>query len=98
MTNIFGFSRDNAKIILKIIRNTLIKNNPENKIIYKRKYNIAIQKINILFEEIELSLEGLKDKEFMVFHDAFQYFEKQFSLNNIGQITSRPHLNISIKS
>ena len=90
--------KNNAKIMLKIIRNALIKNSPENKATYKRKYNIAIQKINILFKEIELELENLEDKEFIVFHDAFQYFEKQFSLRNIGQITDNPHLNISIKS
>ena len=38
------------------------------------------------------------DKNFMVYHDAFHYFEQQFGLTNIGAITVNPHLNISILS
>ena len=88
----------NAKRILKIIKDNLEKMNPKHTKTYRKKYDIAIQRINALYQELELELEPLKNKKFIVFHDAFQYFENQFFLQNAGQITQKPHLNVSIKN
>ena len=32
----------------------------------------------------------MKDRPFVVFHDAFQYFDKRFGLNNVGSVTVDP--------
>ncbi len=87
----------NAKKILKTIRNELIKSYPQNAQIYKNNYKIAVKKMDDLYEDLRDQLNNVRDKEFIVFHDASQYFEEQFHLNNVSAITTNPHFNVSIK-
>lgn len=87
----------NAKEMLEIIKEELTKLYPINKKFYEKNYEIAVRKIDNLYEELEKQLKPVKDKKFIVFHDAFHYFEHQFNLNNIGAISVHPHGNVSIK-
>lgn len=88
----------NAKEILKIIRDELTILYPENSAIYSKNYKVAVKEIDELYQELHSKLNNYKDKKFMVYHDGFQYFERQFNLNNIGVIANNPIHNISIKS
>lgn len=88
----------NAKLMLFTIKNELSKIYPQNAEIYETNYKSSVEKIDILFEQLRDQLKGLKNEKFMVFHDAFQYFENQFNLNNVGYISKNPHYNVSIKS
>ena len=47
---------------------------------------LEFQKINELKIELNEQLSPIKDKPFVVFHDAYQYFEKSFGLNAVGSI------------
>ncbi len=94
----FWLDTKNAKAILLTIANELTKIYPENLAIYDRNYKASINQIDALFNDLEEQLKGLENEKFMVFHDAFQYFENQFGLNNVGYISKNPHLNVSIKS
>jgi zinc transport system substrate-binding protein len=87
----------NVKEMLEVIKDELVKLNPVKAEIYQENFRHAINKIDILYEELRDRLAPLEGK-FMVFHDAFHYFENQFNLQNLGAITVKPHHNISIKS
>ncbi|WP_449396678.1 metal ABC transporter solute-binding protein, Zn/Mn family [Devosia riboflavina] len=43
-----------------------------------------------LKNEISQTLDGVKDKPFIVFHDAYQYFENRFGLDIAGTVTVSP--------
>lgn len=94
----FWLDTKNAKEILLIIKKELTQIYPQNKEIYEKNYQIFENELYLLYAGIKNDLKDLKNEKFMVFHDAFQYFENQFSLNNIGYISKNPHFNVSIKS
>ncbi len=80
-------SPDNAVKIIKKINKELSLFFPENAKTYDQNANQMIKKINQLKVELKNELSGIKDKPFVVFHDAYQYFEKSFGLNAVGSVT-----------
>ena len=48
--------------------------------------------------EIEAELAPIKDKPFIVFHDATQYFEKRFGVPAAGSVTAGRSLPASISA
>ncbi len=44
----------------------------------------------MLTKEVASELEPVKDKPFIVFHDAYQYFENRFGVKAAGSITVSP--------
>ena len=41
---------------------------------------------------IDADLEPVKDSSYIVFHDAYQYFESRFSIPALGSITLSPEI------
>ena len=79
-------SPDNAIKIVNKVNEELSLFFPENKKIYNDNSSIIINKINNLKKELTKDLAPIKDKPFIVFHDAYQYFEKTFGLNAVGSV------------
>jgi len=79
-------SPDNAVKIIKKINKELNLFFPENAKTYDQNANQMIKKINQLKIELKNELSGIKDKPYIVFHDAYQYFETSFDLNAVGSI------------
>ena len=75
----------NAKIIVKKVTNQLSKLDNENSSIYKSNSKKALKEIDKLIKEVKSSIN--KDAKVVVFHDAYQYFEKRFNVNIIGALT-----------
>mgnify|MGYP001460217112 FL=1 len=65
---------------------------PENINIYKDNAKKAIKEIKKTDLVIKTMLDSIKDKPYIVFHDAYQYFEKAYGLNAIGSILIDPEL------
>ena len=65
---------------------------PQNAKIYDENSKIMIDKIKKLKTELDKELAPIKDKPYVVFHDAYQYFEKAYNLNAIGSILLDPEL------
>jgi zinc transport system substrate-binding protein len=59
---------------------------PENAETYDKNANQMIKEINQLKVELKKELSGIKDKPYIVFHDAYQYFETSFGLNAVGSV------------
>ena len=79
-------SPDNAVKIIKKVNKELSLYFPENAKTYNKNTNQMIKKINELEVELKNELSGIKDKPYIVFHDAYQYFETSFGLNAVGSV------------
>ena len=79
-------SPDNAVKIIKKINKELSLFFPENAKTYNQNANQMIKKINQLKVELKKEMLGIKDKPYIVFHDAYQYFETSFNLNAVGSV------------
>ena len=82
---------DNAIKMIKAITRQLSKVYPENRDTYKANARSYVQKITALDSELSAALSNSKESPFIVFHDAYQYFEKHYGLNGVGSITFDPH-------
>jgi len=79
-------SPDNAVKIIKKINKELSLFFPENAKTYNQNANQMIKRINKIKVELKNELSGIKDKPYVVFHDAYQYFETSFDLNAVGSV------------
>ena len=79
-------SPDNAIKIVKKVNQELSLLFPDNASQYKENSNNIINKIRDLKSELTKDLAPIKDKPYVVFHDAYQYFEKAFGLNAVGSV------------
>ena len=75
----------NAKVILKEMAEHLIENDQENASVYKSNLKKALKDIDKLTKDVKSELN--KDFKSIVFHDAYQYFEKRFDVNVLGAFT-----------
>jgi len=80
-------SPDNARIWLNLIASQLSIVDPENAGIYFANAAAARSEIEALKTEVNSLLEPVRGKKFIVFHDAYQYFEKAFDLSASGAIS-----------
>ncbi|MGY9058977.1 MAG: zinc ABC transporter substrate-binding protein [Candidatus Puniceispirillales bacterium] len=77
---------DNGIKIVQKVNKELSLLFPENSQIYNKNATNIINKITELKSELKEELLSIKDKPYIVFHDAYQYFEKVFGLNAVGSI------------
>lgn len=72
------------------IEKTLSAADPDNAATYHANLEAVLGRLDKLETEIRSMLEPVKGKGFIVFHDAYQYFESRFGLNAAGSITVNP--------
>jgi zinc transport system substrate-binding protein len=87
---------NNARQMIMIIADKLGRIFPDNQIRYQENAQNMLLQIDQLDAEITGILEEVKDKPYIVLHDAFQYFEHQHGLNGVGSITIEPNQPPSI--
>ena len=78
---------DRAIKMVKAITRELSDLYPENRDTYKANARAYIAKIKTLDAEIAQSLAAVNQHRFIVFHDAYQYFEKRFGISTAGALT-----------
>ena len=75
----------NAKVILSEMAEHLIENDQKNEAKYKANLKKAHKDLDKLTKKVKSELN--KDFKSIVFHDAYQYFEKRFGVNVLGAFT-----------
>ena len=80
----------NARKIVALMAQELSAIYPQNRDIYQANAAAYSKKIEALDTELGTLLAGVQHKPFMVFHDAYQYFERAYGLRGIGSITLEP--------
>ena len=80
-------SPENAKIWLNLIAAQLSTADPENAGTYFTNAAIALTETDTLMTEVSAMLEPIRGTRFIVFHDAYQYFETVFDFPASGAIS-----------
>lgn len=86
----FWLDPENAKLMVTQIATTLSEADPENAAAYQANAKAELVKLDDLEAELTATLAPLADKPFVVFHDAYQYFESRFGLDVAGSVTVTP--------
>lgn len=77
----------NAKVWINKIEAVLSKQDPANQALYRANAKKSLAKLDILIISTSHRVEKLGDIRFIVFHDAYQYFEKRFAIIAAGSIS-----------
>jgi zinc transport system substrate-binding protein len=80
----------NAKAMAAEITTTLVAADPANALSYQANAKALDDKLDALDAEIAGIVSPVKDKPFIVFHDAYQYFEHRYKVRVAGSITVSP--------
>ena len=83
---------DNAKAMTRAISNALSAADAANAALYSKNAAALINRLDQLSEELRSTVAPLRDKRFVVFHDAYQYFEARYGLESSGAITLNPEV------
>ena len=75
----------NAKVILFEMSKHLIELDAKNESVYRDNLSKAYNEIDILTKDVTAELD--QSVASIVFHDAYQYFEKRFNVNILGAFT-----------
>jgi zinc transport system substrate-binding protein len=86
----FWLDPENAKLMVTQIAATLSAADPANASAYQANAATEILALDALETELMTALSPVKDKPFIVFHDAYQYFEARFGLSLAGSVTVTP--------
>ncbi|MFL7900392.1 zinc ABC transporter substrate-binding protein ZnuA [Azospirillum argentinense] len=87
----------NARAMVAAIAEALSAKDPANAAAYTANAERTARSIDALDAELKAALAPVAGKPFVVFHDAYQYFEAHYGLNGVGAITVNPERRPSAK-
>jgi zinc transport system substrate-binding protein len=82
----------NARAMVAEIARVLGEADPGNAARYAGNAEAYLARLDALVAETATTIEPVKARPAIVFHDAYQYFEKRFGLNVVGSITVSPEV------
>lgn len=82
----------NGKVLVQEIAKVMAETDPANKAKYEANASAIVADLDALSKSVAAELNPLADQSFIVFHDAYQYFEKRFGLTAAGSITVSPEI------
>lgn len=77
----------NARVIARETAKVLGRADPDNRARYAANADAVVARIDALDAGLEAALAPVREIPFVVFHDAYQYFEKRYALRAVGSIT-----------
>ncbi|MDO4643058.1 MAG: zinc ABC transporter substrate-binding protein ZnuA [Cardiobacteriaceae bacterium] len=83
-------SVERSKILLGQIAQELSEIDPDNAAKYQANAEKSKEKLDTLQKDLAAKLQPVQQRPFMVFHDAYQYFEKDYGLNAVGTVRVDP--------
>ena len=81
---------ENAQRIVSALAARLAALDPDNTAAYRANADALIQRIGDLDAELARTLQPVQDVPYVVFHDAYHYFEDHYGLRAVGSITLSP--------
>ena len=82
----------NAKVLVHEIEEALSEADPDNAAAYAANADKVMGKLDSLVAEIDAELQPVKGRGYIVFHDAYRYFETRFGMTAVGSITVSPEV------
>ncbi len=93
----FWLDPHNAIVMTKAIVLQLSAVDPEHQSHYQANGTALIARLNALDLKLRKKLQSIHAMPFVVFHDAYQYFERHYHLHGAGSISLHPELPPSVK-
>ncbi|MBF0309958.1 MAG: zinc ABC transporter substrate-binding protein [Magnetococcales bacterium] len=81
---------ENGKILVATMGKILSEIDPENAARYGENVTRMHARLDALREELQARLAPVRERPFVVFHDAYHYFEKRFGLKAVGRVALDP--------
>jgi zinc transport system substrate-binding protein len=81
---------DNARKMVATIAGKLSERDSANAARYQANAASLTERLTALDAELKTTLVPVKDRPFVVFHDAYHYLEDRYGLNAVGAITVSP--------
>jgi zinc transport system substrate-binding protein len=78
---------ENVKAMANAVAAELAAIDPEHAQNYQANAAAYVASLDALAEGIAAETQSIQNKPFIVFHDAYQYFEKRFGLTAVGSIS-----------
>ncbi len=88
---------ENAKVIARELARTLGDLDSENAAKYQANAEKFSRQLDALSSDIASAVGPVRDKRYIVFHDAYQYFEARFGMSPAGSITVNPEVTPGAK-
>ncbi len=82
----------NAIALSAAIADALSKIDADNASVYSANHASQAEALTALDSELKSQLEKVKSEPFIVFHDAYQYFETHYGLRGVGSVTVSPEV------
>jgi len=86
----FWLGIEQAKQVAAAIAQRLSETDPEHAKQYASNLERFLQQADETDSAIRTQLAGVKSVPYYVFHDAYDYFEQRYGLNNLGHFTVSP--------
>ncbi|OUD14681.1 hypothetical protein TPSD3_09150 [Thioflexithrix psekupsensis] len=90
-------SPENAKRIVRRVAQELAMLDPMRAADYHHRAEQAVLHLVSLDDTLRQQLQVIREKPYIVFHDAYFYFENHYQLNAVGSITISPENRPSAK-
>jgi zinc transport system substrate-binding protein len=87
----------NAKALAGAIATALGDADPSNAALYQANAEGLRQQLDDLDRSLRERLAAVTDRPYVVFHDAYQYFEHRYGVDAVGAITINPTLRPSAR-
>ncbi len=88
----FWLDPENARAAAKTIAATLSATDPENASLYSKNAAELDKTLTQLTSTLSEETAPLAGKPYLVFHDAYQYFESRFGISAAGSVTVNPQV------
>lgn len=87
----------NAKVAATAIAGKLAELDPENAPTYQQNLTTFTTELDQLKSEMKADLQAFAEKPFLVYHNAYHYFEDDFGLNAAGVFSLNPEIKPGAK-
>jgi zinc transport system substrate-binding protein len=82
----------NAKVMLRSIAGALVAVDPGHTDTYRANEIAMARRLDVLVADVDATLATVRERPFIVFHDAYHYFERRFRIEAAGSITVSPDI------
>ncbi|MCG7990987.1 MAG: zinc ABC transporter substrate-binding protein [Candidatus Thiodiazotropha lotti] len=88
--NHIWLSPENARTIVQYLAQVLIRLDTDHTAEYRTNLQKLLQRIDRDEMAFHATISAVKDRPFIVFHDAYHYLEDHFGLNAVGSVSISP--------
>jgi zinc transport system substrate-binding protein len=93
----FWLDPENGKAMLAYLAQVFSALAPAHAATFEANARAASTRLDTLQQDLSRDLQPVVAKPFLVFHDAYQYFEQRFGLTSAGSITVNPEVQPGAK-